>query len=705
MIRPALVYLADLTHTGVKVATESFPLNIGLLAAYAKKHLGDVVDIRLFKYPDKLFAALKSDPPEILGCSNYVWNSNLAEWACEFAKQQDPRILTVQGGTNYPFRAEQQAEFLKARPHTDIYVFYEGEVSFLHLLRRWLETHDRGAFLNAPVPGCQFIHPRTGELVSGPPVERIKNLDEIPSPYVTKVLDEFFDGRLTPMMETTRGCPFLCNFCNAGDVYFNKVNKFSLDYIAEELRYIAPRIAAVGITNLTLADNNFGMFARDVDVARLVHEVQQSYQWPLQMIAWTGKNSKERVIAATEVLGTSLSINMAVQSMDERVLINIKRDNIRLEAYKGINEVLTRQGRSQEAELIVPLPGETLASYMRGLEDLMAAKTKKLTSYTLQLLYGTDYKEKSYQRQHGYEPKWRVVPLDFGEYEGRKVFDVEQVAVSSDTLSFSDYLQIRSLALATELMYNTYIFYELVKFLEENGVEAFSLIEEALARLNEAPKEIQDIHASFLRETREELWDSEEALIVFYSRTDNYKRLVDGEAGGNVLFKHKALVITRHLDQWVDYIVGIAWDLVLRTRSHIVEPARLKEELHDLCTYIRCRLAGVLKHDGNTTDLVEELYYDVSGWVRDCSGRRLKDFRTPHTVAYRFYFDELQMAERSDVFQRYGTDVPGLFKILARTPTLHRLFRHVQPLHATPVGGGMMDGAVKESPVRHRRGE
>lgn len=33
-----LVYLADLTHTGVRVATESFPLNIGLVASYAKRH-------------------------------------------------------------------------------------------------------------------------------------------------------------------------------------------------------------------------------------------------------------------------------------------------------------------------------------------------------------------------------------------------------------------------------------------------------------------------------------------------------------------------------------------------------------------------------------------------------------------------------------------------------------------------------------------
>ena len=50
--RKVLVYLADLTHTGVMVATESFPLNIGLIAAYANKYLSDAISIRLFKYPE-----------------------------------------------------------------------------------------------------------------------------------------------------------------------------------------------------------------------------------------------------------------------------------------------------------------------------------------------------------------------------------------------------------------------------------------------------------------------------------------------------------------------------------------------------------------------------------------------------------------------------------------------------------------------------
>ena len=57
-------------------------------------------------------------------------------------------------------------------------------------------------------------------------MDRIKDLDEIPSPYLTGILDKFFDGNLTPFLETNRGCPFTCSL-SYWDFYFHKLNKFS----------------------------------------------------------------------------------------------------------------------------------------------------------------------------------------------------------------------------------------------------------------------------------------------------------------------------------------------------------------------------------------------------------------------------------------------------------------------------------------------
>ena len=87
-------------------------------------------------------------------------------------------------------------------------------------------TKKKGAqeLFDAPIDGCVFIHPdKQKGLIKGPRPARIKFLDEIPSPYLNGMLDDFFDGRLSPFIETNRGCPFKCSFCHTGNDYFHKI--------------------------------------------------------------------------------------------------------------------------------------------------------------------------------------------------------------------------------------------------------------------------------------------------------------------------------------------------------------------------------------------------------------------------------------------------------------------------------------------------
>lgn len=678
--RKVLIYLADLTHTGITIATESFPLNIGLVTAYAKKHLGDAIEIRLFKYPEKLIAALKERGPDILGCSNYVWNSNLSEWMLGYAKRLNPEVVTLQGGTNYPFSAAGQLKFLSTHPNTDFHIYYEGEVAFLEFLRRYLETRSLAGMKEIPISGCQFLSPRDGSLMSGPALPRIKSLDEIPSPYTTGILDEFFDGKLTPMMETTRGCPFTCNFCNAGEKYFNKINKVSFEYFQAELDYIAPRIAAVGVTHLTLADNNFGMYPRDADICRIIKKAQEKYGWPMGLIATTGKNNKERIIKATEILGSALLVSMSVQSTSPIVLKNIKRDNIQLETYKQINNELTLQGRTGMAEVILPLPGETYESFLSGVDSLIEAGAAKVTSYTIQLLYGTDYKEPEYREKWGYVGKWRQISYDFGEYDGERVFDVEEVAVSNNTISFDDYLNIRGFALTTEVAFNNYIFREILRYVQEYGVSSYKWLRMVWERRADFPKEIRDVFASFMADTQNELFDTEAELWTFYSKPENYERLVSGEIGGNVIYKHKTMVLTRHFVPWLDYITQVAEDLI---RENISVPSELEQavdEIAEIRRYLQCKLTGILDSAASSDPTLATFRYDILSWMAN-EKKRLCDFLHPEGVTLSFHFTDQQLIERRDGFRRYGTHLLGLTKILQRIPSHDRLFRQVA--HAT----------------------
>ncbi|MBI4596963.1 MAG: radical SAM protein [Candidatus Omnitrophica bacterium] len=676
---PMRIFLADLTHDGTgKLAVDMMPYNIGLIASYAKQQLGDAVQISLFKYVQPLLEALKCQPPHILGCSNYVWNSHLSEFACEHAKQINPAIVTVQGGTNYPFDAPSQLAFLSTRPATDLHVYYEGEAAFVNLLKAFQSSPDVRELRERPIDGCQSISPTTGRLVSGAAVARISALGEIPSPYATGLLDQFFDGRLTPIVETNRGCPFTCNFCNAGNSYFSKVNMFPLEHLEAEFSYIAPRMAASGVGLLVLADNNFGMYPRDAELCRILKRLQERHGWPLRILSTTGKNSKDRIIKATEILGTSMSINMSVQSMNQAVLENIRRQNVSLEAYQQINEVLVRQGRVQKAEMIVPLPGETLASFMQGLKELMDTKAQLIYSYTLQLLYGTEYKDAAYRAQWGYQGKWRLVPLNFGAYDGTKIFDVEEVAVASKSLSFDDYVKIRVFALLTETMYNDYQCWEFVKYLNAWGISPFDWLANTAEHLHQAPESVQQIVQSFIRDTQEELWDSEEALFEFYRRPEHYARLLKGEAGHNVVFTHKGLMISRHIEDWVPFIARMCRELV-QERVPTANPEAVRKEVHALEQFLLAKFEGVLRKDGNVDDVFVELAYDIPQWLSDSSGKPLGAFARETPMAFRVYFTDAQRKEREQCLRLYGFDRIGLARIFARNPSLNTLYRAVEP--------------------------
>ena len=340
------VYLCDLTHETVILVSDTIPVNIGYVGSYARRIHGDAIDVSLFKYPKTAIDAIKRDPPDVLALSNYSWNSHLSEHVASIAKSINPDVVTVQGGTNFPHAAEQQLEFLLRRPNTDFFVELEGEVAFANLLERVLETRDGGRRLfDGPVDGLVFIpaDEREGSdptLVKGTKPPRLKSLDDIPSPYLNGMMDHFFDGRLSPFIETNRGCPFKCAFCHTGNDYFQKINMFSIERIREELEYTAIRAADQKNTVLHIADTNFGMFPRDREICEALHDVQARYGWPLSIIATTGKNNKERVIDITSILGNTFSVTMSVQSMDDEVLKNINRSNIKLDHYMEVNKHL-----------------------------------------------------------------------------------------------------------------------------------------------------------------------------------------------------------------------------------------------------------------------------------------------------------------------------------------------------------------------------
>jgi len=309
MSKPLKIFFCDLTYDTVILVSDAIPINIGYIGSYAKKIFNDEISVELFKYPQEAINSIKQEKPDLLCLSNYSWNSNLSEHVASIAKEVNPNVITAQGGPNFPHNEQQQIDYLKSRPSTDIFMIMEGEITTTNLIKRLIESNlDRKKIFSSPIDGAVFIEPssRNSSKVlfrKGNQSKRIKFLDDIPSPYLSGLLDKFFDGKLTPFIETNRGCPFRCSFCHTGADYFNKINKFSENRIKEEIEYIGKKAATLGITNLHIADTNYGMYPRDRDITSALLESNIKYKWPMSIMSTTGKNQKERVIDITSMLG------------------------------------------------------------------------------------------------------------------------------------------------------------------------------------------------------------------------------------------------------------------------------------------------------------------------------------------------------------------------------------------------------------------
>jgi len=240
VLRPLNIYLGDLTYTTLSLAADASPLNIGFIAAYAAKSFGKEIDLRLFKYVEDLEQAIHEKPPDILGLSNYPWNFNLGLEFFRMTRAVSPQTICVMGGPNIPLEDEARSQFVKRNPLIDFYAYLEGEEAFAALVARAFETGaDREKMKSTPIDG--FIHRMSDtEVMKGTMLARRRNLDEIPSPYLTGYMDKFFDGKLVPMIETNRGCPFSCTFCHEGNQLISKVNHFSMERVKAELDYIQP---------------------------------------------------------------------------------------------------------------------------------------------------------------------------------------------------------------------------------------------------------------------------------------------------------------------------------------------------------------------------------------------------------------------------------------------------------------------------------
>lgn len=342
---------------------------------------------------------------DIVGFSTYVWNRSYNTVLARELKKANPNVLIIGGGPEYPI---EKPKFFEKYPNLDICVKLEGEISLLSILREYIKEKPQYEL----IPGLLINN--DGETIDTGDSVRIDELDIIPSPYLTGVFDKLMekhkDVRWNATLETNRGCPYACTFCDWGSLTYNKVKKFELERVYAELEWIGKN----QLDFVSITDANFGIFPeRDSAIADKLISVQKQYNNPkAYTISWA-KNQKREIVDIVKKLiyegGAKIGLNLSVQTMDENTLDIIKRKNLDTNKIEEVFEMCEEHNIPLYTELILGLPGETLDSWRENFYRLYKAGNHTgITIYQAQLLENAEM---------------NLTQRGFYKLEGRTVYD------------------------------------------------------------------------------------------------------------------------------------------------------------------------------------------------------------------------------------------------------------------------------------------
>ena len=346
------------------------PYSAGVILSYAlasqKVNSAWEIDHLVWRRAPVEELAVKLSTSDVVAFSTYVWNHRYNYKLARLVKTLNPNCLIVFGG---PEPAIEDPDLFEKEPFMDLVIKMEGEMTFRQILEDHGSdyTHIPGLLINSP----------TGLINTGDP-KRINDLDEVPSPYLTGVFDRIMAENpqviWNATLETNRGCPYQCTFCDWGSLTYNKVKKFELQRVYDELDWIGEHCGFVTIT-----DANFGMFVeRDNMIVDKLIEVQKRWG-KLESFSMTwAKNQKNEVVDIVKKLinespNFGQGLTVSVQSMDNDVLENIKRRNLDQHKIDEIFALCDKNNIPVYTELILGLPGETVESWKEAFWKIFRA--------------------------------------------------------------------------------------------------------------------------------------------------------------------------------------------------------------------------------------------------------------------------------------------------------------------------------------------
>ncbi len=415
--------------------TYYLPYAVGMLVAFAlnDEKIKASYDFKRIIYSlEDIEESINSlENPALVGFSNSIWNYHYNLEYAKKLKERYPECVVLFGGHHVP----PTTEFLEKYEFIDILIHRKGEEAFRDVLLALNDDSELGA-----IPNISYKS-KDGSIEQTP--ERKITLSDYPSPYLTGVFDHILKNtqyRFSCVLETNRGCPYNCCYCDWGELN-SKVRLFPLEKVFAELEWMAEH----KMEFVYCVDANFGMFERDEIIANKLVELKNTKGYPNRLQVSYAKNEIDRVFRINKLLsdnGIGKGATLAMQSLNPEVLKNIGRANISKEQYSRQIAQYRDSGISTYTELILGLPGETLDSFTHGLcETLELGQHSSVSAYYCELLPNSELAKKEYIDKF----KIKTVSTALNQYHCENMENVlsghSNIVVSTDSMSVEEWIK------------------------------------------------------------------------------------------------------------------------------------------------------------------------------------------------------------------------------------------------------------------------
>lgn len=331
------------------------PLGLATLAAVLREngHKVRIIDTNVSKLTDdELIDEIARFRSQLVGFTTIA--STLYPHAARLArkiKSNFPDIVTVAGGHHITFTyPEALSEGI------DFCVLGEGELTLLELVTRLESNGDTES-----IRGIAFMSSQ-GNVIRTPPRLPIRSLDVLPFPardlldnekYTVDILEK---GAKLATLETSRGCPYRCDFCTVPAMWGRRWRFKSNSRIIEELELLE----RAGFKYVFFVDDIFWIPSFEERKKQLFEEMIErgfQFRWLCQ-IRTDSVTGNPKLVKLAAKAGMVIAF-LGIESGDERVLATIGK-NVRPPMAEKAVQILDENGVMAYGGFILGSPGESI---------------------------------------------------------------------------------------------------------------------------------------------------------------------------------------------------------------------------------------------------------------------------------------------------------------------------------------------------------